>query len=451
MATPKSVAFHTLGCKLNYSETSSIQRLFEDKGFFINEFDESADVYVINTCSVTDFADQKCRQTVRRAMRQNPDAFVVVVGCYAQLKPQEIADIPGVDLVLGAGEKFKITDYIDGLTKAQGKGMVNAGEIREVNTFHNAFSFGDRTRSFLKVQDGCDYKCAFCTIPLARGKSRSDTVENVVENARQIALMGVKEIVLTGVNIGDFGNGTAVIEGEKPKKEALFVDLVKELDKVEGIRRFRISSIEPNLLTDEIIEFVAQSERFMPHFHLPLQSGNNKQLTQMRRRYKRELYQSRVEKIKTLMPHACIGVDVIVGFPNETDEDFKETYNFINDLDVSYLHVFTYSERANTAAIDMEGVVPMHVRRERNEMLRILSEKKRRHFYSQYLGQTREVLFENHKNSTLLTGFTDNYIKIELKKDENTEGVVNWILPVELNDFNNEGDVISTLAVSELV
>jgi threonylcarbamoyladenosine tRNA methylthiotransferase MtaB len=447
MATPKSVAFHTLGCKLNYSETSSIQRLFEDKGFFINEFDESADVYVINTCSVTDFADQKCRQTVRRAMRQNPDAFVVVVGCYAQLKPQEIADIPGVDLVLGAGEKFKITDYIDGLTKAQGKGMVNAGEIREVNTFHNAFSFGDRTRSFLKVQDGCDYKCAFCTIPLARGKSRSDTVENVVENARQIALMGVKEIVLTGVNIGDFGNGTAVIEGEKPKKEALFIDL----DKVEGIRRFRISSIEPNLLTDEIIEFVAQSERFMPHFHIPLQSGNNKQLTQMRRRYKRELYQSRVEKIKTLMPHACIGVDVIVGFPNETDEDFKETYNFINDLDVSYLHVFTYSERANTAAIDMEGVVPMHVRRERNEMLRILSEKKRRHFYSQYLGQTREVLFENHKNSTLLTGFTDNYIKIELKKDENTEGVVNWILPVELNDFNNEGDVISTLAVSELV
>jgi threonylcarbamoyladenosine tRNA methylthiotransferase MtaB len=451
MATPKSVAFHTLGCKLNYSETSSIQRLFEDKGFFINEFDESADVYVINTCSVTDFADQKCRQTVRRAMRQNPDAFVVVVGCYAQLKPQEIAEIPGVDLVLGAGEKFKITDYIDGLTKAQGKGMVNAGEIREVNTFHNAFSFGDRTRSFLKVQDGCDYKCAFCTIPLARGKSRSDTVENVVENARQIALMGVKEIVLTGVNIGDFGNGTAVIEGEKPKKEALFVDLVKELDKVEGIRRFRISSIEPNLLTDEIIEFVAQSERFMPHFHVPLQSGNNKQLTQMRRRYKRELYQSRVEKIKTLMPHACIGVDVIVGFPNETDEDFKETYNFINDLDVSYLHVFTYSERANTAAIDMEGVVPMHVRRERNEMLRILSEKKRRHFYSQYLGQTREVLFENHKNSTLLTGFTDNYIKIELKKDENTEGVVNWILPVELHGFNNEGDVISTLAVSELV
>jgi threonylcarbamoyladenosine tRNA methylthiotransferase MtaB len=450
MATPKSVAFHTLGCKLNYSETSSIQRLFEDKGFFINDFDESADVYVINTCSVTDFADQKCRQTVRRAMRQNPDAFVVVVGCYAQLKPQEIANIKGVDLVLGAGEKFKITDYIDGLTKAQGKGMVNAGEIREVNTFHNAFSFGDRTRSFLKVQDGCDYKCAFCTIPLARGKSRSDTVENVVENARQIALMGVKEIVLTGVNIGDFGNGTAVIEGEKAKKEALFIDLIKELDKVEGIQRFRISSIEPNLLTDEIIEFVAQSQRFMPHFHIPLQSGNNKQLTQMRRRYKREWYQSRVEKIKTMMPHACIGVDVIVGFPDETDEDFKETYNFINDLDVSYLHVFTYSERANTAAMDMEGVVPMHVRRERNEMLRILSEKKRRYFYNQFLGQTREVLFENHKNAQLLTGFTDNYIKIELKKSPNTEGVVNWVLPVALNDFNNDGDIVSTLAIAEL-
>ena len=298
MATPKSVAFHTLGCKLNYSETSSIQRLFEDKGFFINEFDESADVYVINTCSVTDFADQKCRQTVRRALRQNPSAFVVVVGCYAQLKPQEIADIEGVDLVLGAGEKFRITDYIDTLVKAQGKGMVSAGEIREVNTFHNAFSFGDRTRSFLKVQDGCDYKCAFCTIPLARGKSRSDTVENVVANACEIAKMGVQEIVLTGVNIGDFGNGTEVIEGTKAKKEALFIDLVKELDKVEGISRFRISSIEPNLLTDEIIAFVAGSQRFMPHFHLPLQSGNNKQLMEMRRRYKRELYQSRVETIK---------------------------------------------------------------------------------------------------------------------------------------------------------
>ncbi len=451
MATPKSVAFHTLGCKLNYSETSSIQRLFEDKGFFINEFDVAADVYVINTCSVTDFADQKCRQTVRRALRQNPDAFVVVVGCYAQLKPQEIADIEGVDLVLGAAEKFKITDYIDTLTKAQGKGMVSAGEIREVNTFHNAFSFGDRTRSFLKVQDGCDYKCAFCTIPLARGKSRSDTVENVVANAHQIAAMGVQEIVLTGVNIGDFGNGTEVIEGTKAKKEAMFIDLVRELDKVEGIKRFRISSIEPNLLTDEIIAFVAESQRFMPHFHLPLQSGNNKQLMEMRRRYKRELYQSRVETIKQLMPHACIGVDTIVGFPNETDEDFNETFHFINALDVSYLHVFTYSERANTAAIEMQNPVPMHIRRERNERLRLLSEKKRRAFYQQFIGTSRDVLFENHKNADFLTGFTDNYIKIELKKDADTEGAKNFILPVDLLDFNAEGDVQARLAAAAFV
>jgi threonylcarbamoyladenosine tRNA methylthiotransferase MtaB len=448
MATPKSVAFHTLGCKLNYSETSSIQRLFEDNGFFVNEFDEGADVYVINTCSVTDFADQKCRQIVRRALRHTPQSFVVVVGCYAQLKPHEIAEIPGVDLVLGAGEKFKIVDYIDSLTKAQGKGMVSAGEIREVNTFHNAFSFGDRTRSFLKVQDGCDYKCTFCTIPLARGKSRSDTVESVVANAHKIAEMGVKEIVLTGVNIGDFGNGTEVIEGTRVKKEALFIDLIKELDKVEGINRFRISSIEPNLLTNEIIEFVAGSQRIMPHFHIPLQSGNNKQLQQMKRRYKRELYASRVETIKSLMPHACIGVDVIVGFPDETDEDFLETYRFINSLDISYLHVFTYSERPNTPANEMENPVPMHKRRERNEMLRILSEKKRRAFYQQFLGQTREVLFEKHKNSAFLTGFTDNYIKIELPKGVDTEGVVNSIESVELIDFNAEGDVAACIASS---
>lgn len=456
MATPKSVAFYTLGCKLNYSETSSIQRLFEDNGFFVNEFDEGADVYVINTCSVTDFADQKCRQIVRRALRHTPQSFVVVVGCYAQLKPQEIAEIPGVDLVLGAGEKFKIIDYIDSLTKAQGKGMVSAGEIREVNTFHNAFSFGDRTRSFLKVQDGCDYKCSFCTIPLARGKSRSDTVESVVANAQKIAEMGVKEIVLTGVNIGDFGNGTEVIEGTKAKKEALFIDLIKELDKVEGINRFRISSIEPNLLTDEIIYFVADSQRFMPHFHIPLQSGNNKQLQQMRRRYKRELYASRVETIKSIMPHACIGVDVIVGFPDETDEDFLETYRFINSLDISYLHVFTYSERPNTPANEMENAVPMQKRRERNEMLRILSEKKRRAFYQQFLGQTREVLFEKHKNSAFLTGFTDNYIKIELPKGENADGTsrynreggINTFAPIELIDFNDEGDVVASLASS---
>ena len=449
--TPKSVAFHTLGCKLNYSETSSIQRLFEDNGFLVNEFDAGADVYVINTCSVTDFADQKCRQIVRRALRHTPQSFVVVVGCYAQLKPQEIAEIPGVDLVLGAGEKFKILDYIDSLTKSQGKGMVSAGEIREVNTFHNAFSFGDRTRSFLKVQDGCDYKCSFCTIPLARGKSRSDTVENAVANAKRIAEMGVKEIVLTGVNIGDFGNGTDVIEGTKQKKEALFIDLIKELDKVEGIERFRISSIEPNLLTDEIIAFVADSQRFMPHFHIPLQSGNNKQLQLMRRRYKRELYASRVETIKSLMPHACIGVDVIVGFPDETDADFLETYHFINSLDVSYLHVFTYSERPNTLAAEMNHVVPMYKRRERNETLRILSEKKRRAFYQQFIGQTREVLFEKHKNPHLLTGFTDNYIKIELPKTAEDEALTNFILPVDLLDFNADGDVKAQLALEVLV
>lgn len=452
MATPKSVAFHTLGCKLNYSETSSIQRLFEDKGFFVNEFEDGADVYVINTCSVTDFADQKCRQIVRRALRNTPQSMVVVIGCYAQLKPEEIANIEGVDLVLGAAEKFRITEFIDTLTKAQGKGMVQAGEIKEVRTFHNAFSFGDRTRSFLKIQDGCDYKCSFCTIPLARGKSRSDEVQNVVENARKIAEMGVKEIVLTGVNIGDFGNGTEVIEGKAAKKEALFVDLIQELDKVEGINRFRISSIEPNLLTDEIIDFVAQSQRFAPHFHIPLQSGNDKQLQQMRRRYKREHYKSRVEKIKSVMPHACIGVDVIVGFPNETDEDFLETYNFINDLDVSYLHVFTYSERPNTLAAEMPDTVPMNIRRDRNEMLRILSEKKKRHFYRQFLGQIRPVLFEKHKDSNYVTGFTDNYIKIEMPQNEqNTEGVVNSIQDVELIDFNAEGDIIASLKILEPV
>jgi threonylcarbamoyladenosine tRNA methylthiotransferase MtaB len=329
MATPKSVAFYTLGCKLNYSETSSIGRLFEDAGYQEVKFNDGANIYVINTCSVTDFADKKCRQIVRRALRKSPNAFVVVIGCYAQLKPQEISEIEGVDLVLGAAEKFRILDFIDDLSKAPGKGMVQAGEVREAKDFVNSFSFGDRTRSFLKVQDGCDYKCSFCTIPLARGKSRSDTVESVVKNAEKIAAMGTKEIVLTGVNLGDFGNGTEVIEGTKPKKEAMFIDLIKELDKVEDIERFRISSIEPNLLTNEVIEFVAQSERFVPHFHVPLQSGNNKQLKAMRRRYKRELYADRVATIKRLMPHCCIGVDVIVGFPGETEEDFLETYRFL--------------------------------------------------------------------------------------------------------------------------
>ena len=334
MATPKTVSFYTLGCKLNYSETSSIGRLFEDAGYQEIKFSEGANIYVINTCSVTDFADRKCRKIVRQALRYSPNAFVVVIGCYAQLKPKEISEISGVDLVLGAAEKFRILEYIDDLSKATDKGMVRAGEVQEAKNFVNAFSFGDRTRSFLKVQDGCDYKCTFCTIPLARGKSRSDTVGNVVENARKIAEMGVKEIVLTGVNIGDFGNGTEVIEGTRPKKDAMFIDLIRALDEVEGISRFRISSIEPNLCTDEVIEFVAQSKRFVPHFHMPLQSGNNKQLRAMRRRYKRELYAQRVAKIKELMPHCCIGVDAIVGFPNETEEVFLETYQFINELDI---------------------------------------------------------------------------------------------------------------------
>ena len=436
MATPKTVAFYTLGCKLNYSETSSIGRLFEDAGYGEVPFKQGADIYVINTCSVTDFADRKCRQIVRRALRQTPHANVIVIGCYAQLKPDEIAEIPGVDLVLGAAEKFRILDYIDDLSKAPGKGMVSAGEVTEAKDFINSFSFGDRTRSFLKVQDGCNYKCAFCTIPLARGKSRSDTVENVVQNAKKIAALGVKEIVLTGVNIGDFGNGTEVIEGVKPKKEALFIDLIRALDQVEGIERFRISSIEPNLCTDEIIEFVAQSQRFVPHFHMPLQSGNNKQLRMMRRRYRRELYASRVAKIKELLPHACIGVDVIVGFPGETREDFEESYRFLQQLNISYLHVFTYSERPNTAALEMEGGVPMDERRNRNKMLNILSDKKRRFFYEQHVGETRPVIFEKSKTKDKMSGFTDNYIRIELPLNEQQ---LHQKANVRLNQINENG------------
>lgn len=436
MATPRSVAFYTLGCKLNYSETSSIGRLFEEAGYTELAFNDGADVYVINTCSVTDFADRKCRQIVRRALRFNPQAKVIVVGCYAQLKPDEIADIPGVDLVLGAAEKFRILDFVEELSKAPGKGMVQAGEVSEAKNFVDAFSFGDRTRSFLKVQDGCDYKCTFCTIPLARGRSRSDTVDQVVNNARKIAELGVKEIVLTGVNIGDFGNGTEVIEGIRPKKEALFIDLIQALDAVEGIERFRISSIEPNLCTNEVIEFVANSKRFVPHFHMPLQSGNNKQLRQMRRRYQRELYADRVAHIKKLMPHCCIGVDVIVGFPGETEEDFLESYRFINELDISYLHVFTYSERPNTPAIEMEGVIPIAERRRRNQMLNILSEKKRRYFYEQHLKEKRQVLFEESKTDGRMSGFTDNYIRVDLPLETN---LLNKIATVSLATVGEEG------------
>jgi threonylcarbamoyladenosine tRNA methylthiotransferase MtaB len=436
--TPSSVAFYTLGCKLNFSETSSIGRQFEAGGYAVVNFEQGADVYVINTCSVTDFADRKCRKVVRQALRHSPEAKIIVVGCYAQLKPQEIAEIPGVDLVLGAAEKFRIMDFVDTLTKAPSKAMVHAGEIKDVKEFVNAFSFGDRTRSFLKIQDGCDYKCSFCTIPQARGASRSDEIENVVANAAKIAEMGCKEIVIAGVNIGDFGNGTEVIEGLKAKKNELFIDLIKELDKVEGIERYRISSIEPNLLTEEIIDFVADSQRFMPHFHIPLQSGNNKQLMEMRRRYKRELYAERVAKIKAVMPHACIGVDVIVGFPGETEEDFLETYRFINELDISYLHVFTYSERANTLAAEMKDVVSIEERRRRNEMLTILSEKKRRYFYEQHTNTSRPVLFEKQGDGLGMHGFTDNYIKITAPYDPL---LVNDIETVSLSNVNSEGEM----------
>lgn len=445
MATPRTVAFHTLGCKLNFSETSTIKRQFENAGYGIQSFEDGADMYVINTCSVTDFADRKCRYEVRRALKHNPDAKIIVIGCYAQLKPQEIANIEGVDLVLGAAEKFEILKYIDGLSGAESKGMVVAGEVNQANTFVDSYSFGDRTRSFLKVQDGCDYKCSFCTIPQARGASRSDTIQNVIKNASEIARKGIKEIVLTGVNLGDFGNGTDVIEGTKPKKEALFIDLIQALDLVEGIERYRISSIEPNLLTDEIIEFVTQSKRFVPHFHIPLQSGSDKTLKEMRRRYKREVYQSRVEKIKSLMPHACIGVDVIVGFPGETEEDFLESYQFINELNVSYLHVFTYSERANTHAETIDQPVDMAIRRDRNEMLRILSEKKKRAFYTQYQGNIRNVLFERSKNEDIMHGFTDNYLKVELPLDES---LINTIAPVQLNKITKKGLFEATLSTT---
>ncbi len=431
MVTDKKIAFHTLGCKLNFSETSAIARQMQERGFTTVDFEEASDVYVINTCSVTDQADTKCRNIVRKAMKQNPNAYVVVVGCYAQLKPKEIASIKGVDLVLGAAEKFKLPEIITDLTKNP-CGQVLASEISNANFFVDAYSVGDRTRSFLKIQDGCDYKCSFCTIPLARGKSRSDTPENILKNAKDLAAKGVKEIVLTGVNTGDYGKG---IEGD-----FTFFDIVKQLDEVEGIERFRISSIEPNLLTDEIIEFVAQSKRFMPHFHIPLQSGSDKMLKLMQRRYKSDLYKSRVEKIKNVMPHACIGVDVIVGFPQETDDDFLDTYNFVNELDISYLHVFTYSERANTKAIEMEGVIPVPVRNQRNAMLRTLSEKKKRYFYQQFLGTTRLALMEQEQHGNVMHGFTDNYIKVSMPFDALH---VNQLVNVHLQDFDDAGNVLA--------
>jgi threonylcarbamoyladenosine tRNA methylthiotransferase MtaB len=433
----KKVAFHTLGCKLNFAETSTIARLFEKEGFEKVEFSKAADVYVINTCSVTENADKECKTVVKSALKNSPNAFVAIIGCYAQLKPEEIAKIEGVDVVLGASEKFKLLNYIQFSQKNQST-EIHSCEIDDVQQFISSYSAGDRTRSFLKVQDGCDYTCTYCTIPLARGASRSDTILNVIENAKKIADSGIKEIVLTGVNIGDFGFNQH--QNEQGKKQEKFLDLIQELDKVEGIERLRISSIEPNLLKDEVIEFVAQSTRFVPHFHVPLQSGSNKILNLMRRRYLRELYVDRVNKIKQLMPHACIGVDVIVGFPGETEEDFLETYDFINQLNVSYLHVFTYSERENTDAALMQGKVEMSVRKKRNKMLRILSAKKTRAFYEEHLGKTYPVLMEHENKNDFMFGFTPNYIKIKIPYNSSN---FNTIINLKLDSIDSDGNVIA--------
>ncbi len=428
MAESRTVAFHTLGCKLNFSETSSLSRMLESEGFEKRAFDEPADVYIINTCSVTDNADKECRHLVRRIQRKAPDSFVVITGCYAQLKPKEIAEIPGVDLVLGAAEKFNIVQHIRELAKGDSAKICSC-DIEEVSGFHSSWSVNDRTRTFLKVQDGCDYNCSFCTIPMARGKSRSDSIENVVKNAEHLAKDGVKVIVLTGVNLGDFRPPTLVRRALETSKKEDFFDLVKELDKVEGIQRYRISSIEPNLLTNEIIEFVANSDKFMPHFHIPLQSGSNKILGMMRRRYKRELYAERVSLIKTLMPHCAIGVDVIAGFPGEADEDFKETFDFLHSLDISYLHVFTYSERDNTHALALKPVVPINIRNERNKTLRNLSYMKLQYFTQQHTGQTRKVLFEGKNKNGMIEGYTDNYIRITTPcRPEWVNEIVEWKL-----------------------
>lgn len=426
----KKVAFYTLGCKLNFSETSAIGRQFNDAGFETVSFTEKADVYLINTCSVTDHADKKCRKVVKEALKYSPNAYIAIVGCYAQLKPKEIAEIPGVDIVLGAAEKFMITDYISDLTKKE-KTQVFNQDISNAKDFISSYSFGERTRTFLKVQDGCDYTCSFCTIPLARGASRSDTIPHVIEQANEIAKSGVKEIVLTGVNLGDFG----IREGKRQDK---FFDLIQALDTVEGIDRIRISSIEPNLLSNEIIKFVSESRKFVPHFHIPMQSGCNKILALMRRRYKRELYAERVAEIKRLMPNCCIGVDVIVGFPGETREDFLETYNFLNELDISYLHVFTYSERENTPAAEMKGSVPGSTRAERSKMLHILSEKKRRSFYETQVGNTTEVLFEADQKDGFMHGFSRNYVKVKAPYDPL---LINEIRMVKLENIASDGDM----------
>lgn len=426
----KKVAFYTLGCKLNYSETSTISRKMEDAGYRKVEFTEQPDIFIINTCSVTENADKKCRKVVREARNISPNAYVAIIGCYAQLKPKEISEIPGVDAVLGAAEKFRLVELLDGFVRPQTP-QILASTIESANTFNTSYSLHDRTRTFLKVQDGCDYSCAFCTIPLARGSSRSDTIPNIVKQAKKIVATGVKEIVLTGVNTGDFG----IRDGERKDR---FVDLLKELEKVEGLERLRISSIEPNLLTDEIIEFVASSSKLVPHFHIPLQSGSNTILKLMRRRYQRELYTSRVEKIKSVLPDCCIGVDVIVGFPGETDEYFLETYQFLNELNISYLHVFTYSERENTVAAELPGVVPMKVRNERSRMLHILSDKKRRAFYEANLNKSFRVLFENDVEDGFMHGFTENYIRVAAKFDPL---LINETKRVQIIGINSKGHV----------
>jgi threonylcarbamoyladenosine tRNA methylthiotransferase MtaB len=432
----KKVAFYTLGCKLNFSETSTIARSFINEGFDRVEFNEVADIYVINTCSVTENADKRFKSIVKQAQKVNPDAFVAAVGCYAQLKPQELADVNGVDLVLGATEKFNLTSYINELinnpVRNRGTGEVHSCEIEDADFYVGSYSIGDRTRAFLKVQDGCDYKCTYCTIPLARGISRSDTMESVIKNAKEIAAQNIKEIVLTGVNIGDYGKGEL---GNK-KHEHTFLDLVAELDKVEGIERLRISSIEPNLLKNETIDLVSKSRAFVPHFHIPLQSGSNDILKKMKRRYMKELYIDRVSKIKEVMPHACIGVDVIVGFPGESDTHFLETYNFLNALDISYLHVFTYSERDNTEAAVMEGVVSKKVRAKRSKMLRGLSAKKRRAFYESQLGSTRTVLFESENKAGYIHGFTENYVKVKTPWNPD---LVNTLHNIELTKIDEDG------------
>lgn len=430
----RTAAFHTLGCKLNFAETSTIARQLTDAGYEKVSFDEKANVYVINTCSVTENADRECKLHVKRAMKANPEGLVVIVGCYAQLKPEEISQIEGVDLVLGAKEKFNILSYLDDLEKSENEGIVHSCEIEETDFFIGSYSIGDRTRAFLKVQDGCDYKCTYCTIPLARGISRSDTIENVLRNATEIAAKDIKEIVLTGVNIGDYGKG----EFGNKKHEHTFLDLISELDKVEGIERIRISSIEPNLLKDESIELVSKSRSFVPHFHIPLQSGSDDLLKKMKRRYLTKLYNDRVNKIREVMPDAAIGVDVIVGFPGETEERFMETYNFLNELPITYLHVFTYSERENTEAASMDGVVPVAERKKRNKMLRILSEKKKMAFYQTQLGKTLPVLWEHENKDGKMFGFTENYVRVQKDFDPAS---VNQIEFLNLEKILSDGTV----------